>query len=259
MDKFPNQLIIIGGGMSIKEGVEKRLWAKINGQLTYGLNYSYEYFDSTIQGYVDSDFYKREMEKGFGKCGLVVGKMYKGVKRYGNEVMLVDSPHYNLDIHYGVYKSSLCGMFALSVALWLMRDIPNAEIFLLGYDYGVITDDRDENKKEITHFYQGEIEHRGIGKTNYYKCKGRGKRDYDVYVDKSIKTKIWNVSPNSNIPSFEKINYNTFFDKLQSNRYNQDELRETIKNKLMEVEKWQTQNWKELKQNLLKSRKNKTT
>jgi len=35
------QLTIIGGGESVKEGIEKDLWNKLQNKLTFGLNYSY--------------------------------------------------------------------------------------------------------------------------------------------------------------------------------------------------------------------------
>ena len=47
------------------------------------------------------------------------------------------------------------------------------------------------------------------------------------------KIKIYNVSPLSKIPVFEKINYTTFFNMLDKNIYNQEELREIIKQKII--------------------------
>ena len=37
----PSQLIILGGGTSIKEGIEKGLWDKIKNRFVIGTNYSF--------------------------------------------------------------------------------------------------------------------------------------------------------------------------------------------------------------------------
>ena len=252
-----NQLIIIGGGYSIKDGIELGLWNKIKNKFTFGLNYSFHLFNSTVQLYVDNDFYEKERKK-LKKCSLIVGKRHTHLKPEKNTIMLYAKHEYNFDIHYGVYRSALCGMFALSVGVWLLNEIPRAEIFLLGMDYGTINENKDKYGRALTHFYQGDIEHRGISKINYYNSKSRkkGDVDYKVFNNKDIKVKIWNVSPNSNIPSFKKINYEAFFRMLHSEKLNQKQLIKQIKPKLQEVEKWQTQNWKELQKNLTKLKKN---
>ena len=41
------QLIIIGGGNSIQEGINKYIWKKLENTFTIGINYSYRYFQST--------------------------------------------------------------------------------------------------------------------------------------------------------------------------------------------------------------------
>ena len=42
------QIIIVGGGTSIKEGISKGLWSKLDNKYTFGLNYSYKYFFNFI-------------------------------------------------------------------------------------------------------------------------------------------------------------------------------------------------------------------
>lgn len=61
--------------------------------------------------------------------------------------------------------------------------------------------------------------------------QGRAGKDFGVYRDEK-KIKIYNVSPKSHINIFDKISYEDFFKKLDKNTYNQDELRQHIKNKL---------------------------
>ena len=86
----------------------------------------------------------------------------------------------------------------------------------------------------MTHFYQGEFNHRGIGKTSYYNAKNRPRDKFQCYA-KETKVKIYNVSVNSRIPStiLEKISYKTFFEKLGGNgRCNHSEARKEIRSKL---------------------------
>jgi len=119
--------------------------------------------------------------------------------------------------------------------------------FLLGFDYGEARkkgyDKSDlraieqarivdkSGKKYLTHFYQEELTHRGTGKINYYNAKDRAKKDFSVYKNEK-KIRIYNVSPDSRIPTFPKIDYSTFFKMLDKHTYDQNELREYIKEKL---------------------------
>jgi len=222
------QLIIIGGGTSIQEGISNGLWEKLNGKLTFGINYSFNFFEATAQVFVDLDFYKKENEK-LAKLPLVMGKEHRGVESLPNTQFYLDNSQYDPTLKHGVYKSSLCGLFALSIGCFLKPK----EIFLLGYDYGNIDNKKKEDIPE-THFYQGKINHRGIGKVNYYNALGRAEKDFKVYGDAPVH--IYNVSLNSKIEVFPRISYKEFFEMLDSNKYNQDELRECILNELKEVQ-----------------------
>ena len=51
--KRPTQLVILGGGASMKEGISKGLWNKLKDRFTLGINYSFNWFKSTLQTYVD--------------------------------------------------------------------------------------------------------------------------------------------------------------------------------------------------------------
>ena len=229
----PNQLILIGGGSSIKEGISKGLWDKIKDHFIIGINYSYKFIDSTIQIWLDKKFYE-ENKEGFDKLPLIITKPVKGLS--SNVMVLKTLSAYKRDVKNGCYKGSLSGIYALSLAIYLL-DI--GEIFLLGYDFG----ERGKGKKgrALTHYYQnlsikdGEIlEHRGVGKINYYGTKGKADRDFTPFKDEK-KVKIYNVSLNSKINTFEKISYDDFFKKLDDKKFNQDLLRTEIKNKLKGV------------------------
>jgi len=230
MNKIPKQIIIIGGGVSLKQGIEQGLWEKLKGKFTIGLNYSYNFFDSTILCYVDGSgqFYEEESKKEkFQNLPLIIGKKPGQVKVLPNTIILKMSDNkYCRDVRLGCYKSSLVGLFALSLAIYLLDE---GEIYLLGFDYGAYG--KDKQNRGLTHFYQGEIEHRGIGKTNYYDSKSRVDRDFGVYKDEK-KVKIYNVSVISKINTFTKMGYLRFFEDLDKQEYDQTQIREYIKGKL---------------------------
>ena len=222
----PRQLIIIGGGFSLKEGIDKGLWDKLKNKWTIGLNYSFKFFDSTLLSYVDKEFYKEEYEK-LKHLSLIIGKEQDVITKLPNTIALkTNDAKYFRDVRLGCYKSNLCGIFALSLAIYLLDE---GEIYLLGYDYGATKKDKD--KKFLTHFYQGQIKHRGIGKVNYFHTTGRADKDFGVYQNES-KVHIYNVSLNSDIKTFPKLSYAGFFEKLDNQQYNQNELRQYIRNKL---------------------------
>jgi len=225
----PTQCIIIGGGFSIKEGIKKGLWQKINNYFVIGLNYSFYHFPNpTFQSFVDNDFYDKNIER-LKELPLIIGNKKKLEKQLSNTLLLPSITTYYRDIKHGVYKASLVGMWALSMAIYLANS--GDEIYLLGYDYGELK--KPQEKKSLTHYYQGEINHRGINKVNYYNSNGRAERDFGVY--RNIKDiKIYNVSQISRIPEdiFPKLSYDEFFNRLNKEVYNQDELRKNILKKL---------------------------
>ncbi len=242
IDKI-KQLVIIGGGTSLSEGINKGLWQKLESKFTIGTNYSYRYFDSTILTFVDRKFYQDEKEN-LKSLSLIVGKGHKRLEIMPNTVILPCKSTYNRNLTDGIYKAGLVGLFALSLGIHLLDE---GEIYLLGFDYGEArTKDytkfvnyrelneitiRDDKKRALTHFYQGEINHRGIGKISYYNEKGRANRDFGVYKNEK-KVKIYNVSLISKIETFPKISYEEFFNRLDGKKYEQNQIINYIKNKL---------------------------
>ena len=235
------QIIIIGGGSSIKEEIDKGLWNRLKGKWTIGLNYSYNFFNSTMLCYADSNFYNEESKKEkFQNLPLIIGKEHSQLKILPNTMTLkTNDVKYFRDVKLGCYKSNLCGIFALSLAIYLLDE---GEIYLLGYDYGATK--RTKDGRALTHFYQGKINHRGIGNVNYFDTIGRADKDFGVYQNES-KVHIYNVSLESKITIFPKLSYAGFFDKLDNQQYNQKVLKQFIEknynNKGGENEK--TNNW----------------
>lgn len=224
----PNQLIIIGGGSSLREGISKSLWDKLKGRFTIGLNYSYKYYESTFQCYVDRQFYIEQKEE-LVKLPLIIGNRHQipgGV--LSNTTTFSSVNEYRRDVRSGCYRANLVGIYALSLGIYLLD---KGEIFLLGYDFKAVGED-EKTKKPLTHFYQKELQHRGIGKVSYYNSRS-GEEDFAPFKEEK-KIKIWNVSLVSKIPIeiFEKISYDGFFDKLNKERFNQDKLRKEIKIRL---------------------------
>jgi len=248
--KKRKQLIIIGGGASIKEGILKNLWKQIEDKFVIGINYSYKYFSNpTVQCFVDNDFYNsncKEMEN----LGLIIGNKKAFKKQLPNTIVLPSMSTYYKDIKHGVYKASLAGLFSLTLAIYLLEE---GDVFLLGFDYGETRKSdftkftknsielnkimlRDKQNRALTHFYQGEINHRGIGKINYYNANNRAEKDFGVYL-KQKNVNIYNVSKISKITSFPTLTYDEFFKKLNKETFDQDSLRESIKKKLHWIKK----------------------
>ena len=204
----PKQLIIVGGGESINKGVNKGLWDALRGRFTCGINYSYRYFQSTYLCCMNyTDFYDVN-RKELAKLPLVISCDRPHPSKWEKNTVLVDKNY------------MLSGILALDVG---MRVLEEGKIFLLGYDYN------EQNNK--THFYQGEIDHRGIGKSAYYD-RGFEDRDFRPFCNNK-KIKIFNVSMKSRIKCFSKLTYNKFYKKLDDSKYNQEGLVKEIKRRIL--------------------------
>lgn len=203
------QLIIIGGGTSIKEGIKKDLWIKLKNKFTCGINYSYKYFNSTYLCCMNyTDFYDTN-RKELKKLPLIISIARPHPSKWEKNTILINN--------------HLCFVLSGILALYIGIELEPTEIFLLGFDYGTL------NNK--THFYQDKIQHRGIGKSQYYDYPGHAERDFDQFK-KTKKVRIYNVSLESKITAFPKISYDKFFRMLNNKTYNQKELIKYIKGKL---------------------------
>ena len=251
MDK-KTQCIIIGGGHSVTEGLNKDLWNKISNKFTVGCNYSYRYYNSTLLCFIDNDFYEQEFIN-LSNLELIVGKC--SLKNtHPNTIAIPHTNEYNRGLTKGIY-GALTGVYALSLAIYLL-DV--GEIFMLGMDFGAKSNDikcpiklkeitykgniltaprfivsKSEGKlsRPLTHWYQDELEHRGVGQIGYYYIKDKVTNVFKAFEGET-KCKIYNVGLDSRIEQFEKISYDSFFSKLDNEVYNQEELVREIRGKL---------------------------
>jgi len=232
MANFPSECIIIGGGKSILPYISL-LQPLLTTKFTIACNYAYKTFPSTFLAFNDRDFYTPLHAKKFpdknpdiyeelGKLPLIIGIDHNGISEFklDNTILLNNK-----------YRSVLTGIFALKLAMELMK---SGTIYLLGFDWNrrIGLPERDPNYNPNSdlqiHFYN-DIKHRGVGYVGYYENHNPD-RDFNQFIKKDIK--IYNVSPESNINSFEKISYEQFFRLLSNKEENQEELRKEIKEKL---------------------------
>lgn len=224
--------IILGAGPSIQKGIELGLWDKIVKQEIWSLNSVYKVMPylPDKQLWVDVSFYRFEvdnLEKLHNQGVKLISKkhsVWKQIPHIKTYSVTREKLHVTDETIY-LPSLGLTGMFALGVAIKQNYD----QIFILGYDFGSSNKD---NKN--THFYQNMmpitsdrrkfeeanklIYSHGAGNPNvYYKPDGKVKADVKEFEYwRNDKNKIWNVSPESRIECFEKIDYPSFFKKLES-------------------------------------------
>jgi hypothetical protein len=242
-----NRCIIIGSGASIRQDMwdisakELPIWSLIKDEFTIGINWSKNFFDSTILLYIDYNFYLQE-KSSIEKLPLVISsqdafygkelkKDWKKIFQYGNISLLPSNRKYQglNSWKEGFYTRKLSGIYAITLAICLGVQ----EIFLLGMDCCAT------NGK--THFYQDEpnvgvktvniIKETGVGidskgryKTSLYNNKNINE-NYECF--KNLPVKIYNVSPESKINVFLKIDYKEFEKILKTDpiKINQEEKR----------------------------------
>jgi len=229
MNKFPNRAIIIGGGYSIKEGMQFGLFDKIKTEFTVGLNSAYKFIEPTIEMWVDWSFWAgRNTEPNKDKILQLNSLKICNVSAIRKENSIPNDiiPLYckgnvrpsEMFSKKAVFSPALCGYFGLTITANILNKLTHGgEIYLLGYDFGD-AGKTDNKGRAITHFYQGQIEHRGIGLIKYYKAKEtNADAIFKMYVEDFPNIKIYNVSMISKINVFEKISYQDFFQKIKNN------------------------------------------
>lgn len=240
-------LILLGGGNSVKEGIEKELWNRIQGQRIWSLNYAFITMPylPTREIWMDLPFFDRNVvalqklqEQGVEMVTKEKVKYTELVRLGRIKTYKVNRLREKYNGRNGIKKNfiyvggmGLTGIFALSLAVAEEYE----SIFLLGYDFG--TSSLNETR---THYYQDDIqgEHfregfyedpklgitysTGVGRPIVYRTpQDKVKKeveDFAVYlpeIDKGT-LKITNVSLNSNIPYFERISYDEFFERLET-------------------------------------------
>jgi hypothetical protein len=228
-------IVIIGGGKSIQEGISLGLETYLEHKCVILTNYAYKYFKGTFLTFIDRNFYKStNLEKNpdiyieLSTLPLIIGCRSNPDldKVIHPNTIMIPCPKQELlnDCH-------LTGLFALAIA----EKLEPKNIFLLGFDWDmrpIEQIDRKNYKGETNldiHYYKKEIPHRGLGYVGFY--ENHNPNNYFKYFNNS-KSKIYNVSLNSNINNFEKISYQKFFELLSHQTYNQEELRQEIRNTL---------------------------
>jgi len=230
----PKEIILIGGGSSIREGLALNLKEKLEGKCGFTLNFSFRHFNSTAEIAIDESFYRgfilgngitkdQSHVDALKELPFIIAPKLDFVRFYENTITLPFSDTYHKDpLKRGFYigEKALCGIFALHIASWIAS--PDTSIYLLGFDGGAL-------EGQDTHYYS-DIKHKGMGLTNIYEVFDTEK-SYKNFISKDI-AKIYNVSPYSNLHCFEKIDYSTFFTLLSEDKYDQTELRQYIREKL---------------------------
>jgi hypothetical protein len=229
---IPKEIIIWGGGSSIKEGLALGLKDKLKDKFVIGINFSMYHFLPTVLTFADNPFYKgiffndkphlidyNHIEK-LKQLPLIVGvrKTLTDDEIFPNTVLVKKSLYFNENPLRDGFRYILGGIFALQLTGYLTDW--NSTVYCLGYDW---------TKKGTTHYYK-DINHRGINKTSWYKTHSPDK-GFDYFLNKP-NFKVYNVSLNSNIECFEKINYKQMFEMLSEEKYNQKNLRQEVKEKL---------------------------
>ena len=228
-------VILLGAGYSVLEGINSGLWNKIQGQEIWSLNscfiampaYGCNYLPSK-ELFVDRDFWSHNadaLEKLYSKNIPIItrdmGKMLSNrpeLIKYHTTRVRADFNGLNGIKNNLIYSGNmgLVGIFALHLALCMDYDV----IYLLGYDFG--SAHLDEKR---THWYQDRIvelniQSYGAARPEVYLHKDPGhvneiRKDIeDFELFKNLGKTIYNVSPNSHIKYFEKIDYSTMFQKL---------------------------------------------
>lgn len=239
---IPNEVIIIGGGASINIGISLGLKDKLQDKFVIACNYAYKHFPFTFMAFTDENFYlpanakehpykNPDIYEELKSIPLIIGINHGKNKEFAlpNTILFKHKSFLkqNTKASEGFYtRNFLTGIFALSITCFLLNY--KGIIYLLGFDWT-----KDPTKP--THYYsKEEINHRGIGYTNSY-LSHKSSHIFDCYsMFKDIK--IYNVSLNSNIDSFEKISYEKMFELFSGEIINQEDLRKEIKSKLVSID-----------------------
>jgi hypothetical protein len=232
-----DQCIIIGGGSSIQEGLTLGLKDKLKNKFLIGCNFAFHYFEPTFTLFADRKVWTgnllgisnpyidyKHLELIQKQPLLITVDSAKIKPCPSNMIILKRGNSYQREKsgQNGFYLGALTGILAVGLASYLMNY--NGEIFLCGFDWSKRTTDGTEPK---THYYpKSEINHKGQGLTNYYN-KHNPNDIFKIYLQKH--PKIYNVSLNSNITCFEKINYEQMFNKMNETTYDQNLLRKSIR------------------------------
>lgn len=211
------EVIIVGGGNSINEGIETGLWDKIKGKEIWSLNFAFKAMPylPTREVWVDTTFWRNNIKEleNLHKQGVICHCKENDRYNYIKEIIqhtTTRMPNKKEEENY-VFAGTmgLCGMFALSLAVKEKYE----RIFLLGYDWGTTQGSTQ------THFYQGKqgivYQSSGVGRPEVYIQHNQQPKptvkEFDRYKDYQ---EIYNVSLTSHIDTFKKLSYMEFYEKI---------------------------------------------
>jgi hypothetical protein len=225
-----NECIVWGGGTSISEGISLGLKEQLKNKFVLGCNFSFHHFEPTcivfhdkkvwtgqLLGY-NNPYINKQHRDLIQKFPLCITPESSHISPKQNNIISIPKTH--------LYAGLLTGEFAIALASYLLNE--NGNLFILGYDW---TQNTKEEKVETHYYPDTEINHKGQHLTQHYDTHDAGKV-FRRFLNLNNNLKIYNVSPNSNIPTFKKITYPEMFSLLNKETYNQDELRKYIKEKL---------------------------
>ena len=211
-------IVIIGGGASIKDGIALGLWDKLQQSKLdiASINFAYMAmpFTPTYEVWLDTTFFRNNMDSLFvleqKGCKMItkVHSKYDNLPTIKKYAITREKPDFSSDTMF-VGMNGLSGFFALSIAVKQGYET----IYLLGYDFGT-----NSINNTNTHFYQDTLAVPSSGVRNpgvYLQHQGGVKKEvhgFDYYL--SCKPKIFNVSPSSNINTFQKIDYPRLFELI---------------------------------------------
>lgn len=221
------ECIILYSGNSINDGIEQGLWSKIKGKDIWSLNSIFKLLPSdlipTRQLWVDASFFRHEshniqiLHKKGTKLHCKRSPKYAFIGNMINQHDVCREREFYKEkmekvSHIFIGGHGLVGVFALSLAVKEKYDT----IYALGMDWGTT----NVNIRK-THCFQDKMKDlniycTGAGNPEIYlnqnNTPNKWIKDFEIFGKED--TKIYNVSPKSNINTFEKIDYSTFFKKI---------------------------------------------
>jgi len=226
-EKIPKTCFILGGGYSVVEGIKLGLLDKLKDYFVIGTNETYKYFNSTFLASVDGSFIENNAKQLKNLPLVITRETPQSLKSPLKNLIICpySTDTYNRNLSKGVYSNKLVGLFALSLAIYL---IDTGVVYLLGFDFGNITEKKDKLGRIYTHWYQDkDLHYNGIGMVSYYKIKNREKL-FDVYKNEN-KVKIYLVGK-TNLKTFTNISYQEMFNQIENlPKVNQEEIRTSTK------------------------------
>lgn len=248
--------IILASGASILDGVSQGLFSYLAKEVVFSINDNIQFVNSTVAMFGDWTCYRDRFNL-FRKHPLVIGRYdthfthkIEGAlpcpKHEGLILLQGSGKYYGEDgLSKGLYSAVLSGAFTLNLVIRLGYK----EIFLLGFD------NREING--LTHWYQNVegagqftnycgILSTGVGKdeAGNYRTSFYNQEDCQLNLlwepfSQETDISIINVSPESRITVFQKIDYGELLSHLENNPIdiNQDVVRQEIRNQLQPYNK----------------------